>query len=98
MQIVELKLEEIRPYPNNPRVNEGAVESLANIIKELGFRNPILLNKDYVIIEGHTRWEACKRLGMEKIPCIIEDDLTEEQEKALRAALTWAKRSPHSFG
>ena len=78
MQIVELKLEEIKPYPNNPRVNEGAVESLANIIKELGFRNPILLNKDYVIIEGHTRWEACKRLGMEKIPCIIEDDLTEE--------------------
>ena len=86
MQIVELKLEEIKPYPNNPRVNEGAVESLANIIKELGFRNPILLNKDYVIIEGHTRWEACKRLGMEKIPCIIEDDLTEEQEKALRIA------------
>ena len=86
MQIIELKLEEIKPYPNNPRVNEGAVESLANIIKELGFRNPILLNKDYVIIEGHTRWEACKRLGMEKIPCIIENDLSEEQEKALRIA------------
>ena len=86
MQIIELPLSEIKPYENNPRINVGAVESLAKIIKELGFRNPILLNKNHVIIEGHTRWEACKRLGMEKMPCIVEEDLTPEQEQALRIA------------
>ena len=86
MQIIELKIGDIKPYENNPRVNDGAVESLAEIIQKLGFRNPILVNRDHVIIEGHTRWEACKRLGMESIPCIVEDDLTEEQEKALRIA------------
>ena len=86
MQIIELPIGDIKPYPNNPRINDGAVESLANIIKDLGFRNPILLNKNHIIIEGHTRWEACKKLGMETIPCIVEEDLTEEQEKALRIA------------
>ena len=86
MQVIELPLSEIKPYENNPRINVGAVESLAKIIKELGFRNPILLNKNHVIIEGHTRWEACKRLGMEKMPCIVEEDLTPEQEAALRIA------------
>ena len=86
MQIIELKIGDIKPYENNPRVNDGAVESLAEIIQKLGFRNPILVNRDHVIIEGHTRWEACKKLGMESIPCIVEDDLTEEQEKALRIA------------
>ena len=86
MQIIELKIGDVKPYENNPRVNDGAVDSLAEIIQKLGFRNPILVNKDHVIIEGHTRWEACKKLGMESIPCIVEDDLTEEQEKALRIA------------
>ena len=86
MQIIDISITDIKPYPNNPRINEGAVESLANIIKELGFRNPILVNKDHVIIEGHTRWEACKKLGMETIACIVEKDLTPEQEQALRIA------------
>ena len=86
MQIVELKLGDIKPYENNPRVNRDAIGKLAEIIKNLGFRNPILVNKDHVIIEGHTRWEACKLLGWDTMPCIVEDDLTEEQEKALRIA------------
>ena len=86
MQIVELKLTDIKPYENNPRINDKAVESLARIIGDLGFRNPILINKDHVIIEGHTRWEAVKSLGWETIPCIVEEDLTPEQEKALRIA------------
>ena len=63
MQIVELKIGDLKPYENNPRINEGAVESLAEIIQKLGFRNPILVNKDHVIIEGHTRLEACRRRG-----------------------------------
>ena len=86
MQIVNLPLADLKPYPNNPRINGGAIESLANIIRDLGFRNPVLLNRDHVIIEGHTRWEACKKLGMETIPCIVEEDLTPEQEQALRIA------------
>ena len=86
MQVVNLKLGDVKPYANNPRQNEGAVESLAKIISELGFRNPILVNKDHVIIEGHTRWEAVKSLGWETIPAIVEEDLTPEQENALRIA------------
>ena len=86
MQIVNLKLGDIHPYPNNPRLNDEAVASLAKIIKDLGFRNPLLVNAQHVIIEGHTRLAACKLLGMETVPCIVEEDLTPEQEAALRIA------------
>ena len=86
MKVVNVRLSEITPYENNPRVNDGAVESLARLIDEMGFRNPALINEDKVIIEGHTRWLACKRLGWETMPCIIATDLTPEQERALRIA------------
>ena len=86
MRIVDVPINEIVPYENNPRINEGAVEQLANIIEKLGFRNPAVLNKDKVIIEGHTRLLACKKLGWETMPCIIATDLTAEQEQALRIA------------
>ena len=86
MKIVNVKLDEIRPYENNPRVNAGVVDSLAAIIREFGFRNPAVLNRDKVIIEGHTRLLACRKLGLETMPCIIAEDLTEEQERALRIA------------
>lgn len=86
MKVVNVPVSEIVPYENNPRVNEGAVEQLANIIDKLGFRNPAVLNKDKVIIEGHTRLLAVKKLGWETMPCIIATDLTPEQEQALRIA------------
>ena len=86
MKIVNVPVDEITPYENNPRVNEGAVEQLAKIIEQLGFRNPAVLNKDKVIIEGHTRLLAVKKLGWETMPCIIATDLTPEQEQALRIA------------
>ena len=86
MKVVNVRLDEIKPYENNPRVNEGAVKSLAGIIERLGFRNPALLNGEKVIIEGHTRYLACKHLGWETMPCIIATDLTPEQEQALRIA------------
>ncbi len=86
MKIVNVPVSEIVPYENNPRINEGAVEQLANIIEKLGFRNPAVLNKDKVIIEGHTRLLAVKKLGWETMPCIIASDLTPEQEQALRIA------------
>ena len=86
MKVVNVPLDEITPYENNPRVNEGAVEQLAKIIEQFGFRNPAVLNKDKVIIEGHTRLLAVKKLGWETMPCIIATDLTPEQEQALRIA------------
>ena len=86
MKVVNVPVSEIVPYENNPRVNEGAVEQLARIIEQFGFRNPAVLNKDKVIIEGHTRLLAVKKLGWETMPCIIATDLTPEQEQALRIA------------
>ena len=86
MKIVNVPVDEITPYENNPRINEGAVEQLARIIEQLGFRNPAVLNKDKVVIEGHTRLLAVKKLGWETMPCIIATDLTPEQEQALRIA------------
>ena len=86
MKVVNVPVDEIVPYENNPRVNEGAVEQLARIIEQFGFRNPAVLNKDKVIIEGHTRLLAVKKLGWQTMPCIIATDLTPEQEQALRIA------------
>ena len=86
MKVVNVPVGEIVPYENNPRINEGAVEQLAKIIGQFGFRNPAVLNKDKVIIEGHTRLLAVKKLGWETMPCIIATDLTPEQEQALRIA------------
>ena len=86
MKVVNVPVSEIVPYENNPRVNEGSVEQLAKIIEQFGFRNPAVLNKDKVIIEGHTRLLAVKKLGWETMPCIIATDLTPEQEQALRIA------------
>ncbi len=86
MNIVNVRIEEITPYANNPRNNDGAVESVAKSIEKFGFIGAIILNKDKVIINGHTRVKACKKLGMETVPAIIVDHLTKEQEDALRIA------------
>jgi site-specific DNA-methyltransferase (adenine-specific) len=86
MEIKEIKIEELKPYENNPRHNEAAVGPVANSIKEFGFKVPIIIDKDNVIIAGHTRLKAAKLLGLETVPCVIADDLTEEQAKAFRLA------------
>lgn len=86
MEIIEKKLEELKPYENNPRKNDEAVEYVANSIKEFGFKVPIIIDKNGVIIAGHTRYKASKQLNLDKVPCIIVDDLTEEQIKAFRLA------------
>lgn len=83
-QIVYKKLDEIHPYKNNPRINDGAVEYVANSIKEFKFQNPIIIKEDGEIICGHTRYKASKQLGLKEVPCIVADDLTEEQIKAFR--------------
>lgn len=74
------------PYENNPRINDYAVKKVLESIKEYGFTNPILVDKDLVIIAGHTRREAAILAGLEKVPYIIKDDLTPEQVKAYRIA------------
>lgn len=86
MQIQVKKLNEIKPYARNPRKNAGAVEAVAESIKEFGFKNPIILDADGEIIAGHTRFLAAKDLKIEEVPCIYADDLTPEQVKAFRLA------------
>jgi len=86
MLIVTKPLSEIRPYEKNPRKNDEAVEYVANSIKEFGFKVPIVIDKDGIIVAGHTRYKASKKLKLTEVPCIIADDLTEEQIKAYRLA------------
>ena len=86
IKIIEKSIDELIPYENNVRINDNAVDVVANSIKEFGFKNPVIIDKDGVIVAGHTRVEACKKLGIDKVPCIIADDLTEEQIKAFRIA------------
>lgn len=83
-KIIMMPLDSIIPYDNNPRFNEGAVEVVANSIKEFGFKNPIIVDKNNVIIAGHTRLKAAYELGLEEAPVIIAEDLTEDQVKAFR--------------
>lgn len=86
MQIVDKKLDELREYENNPRNNDNAVAAVAASIKEFGFKVPIVIDAAGVIIAGHTRAKAAARLGLQTVPCIVADDLTEEQIKAFRLA------------
>lgn len=86
MQIVMKKCADLIPYEKNPRKNDGAVPAVAASIEEFGFKVPIVIDKDGVIVAGHTRLKAAKKLGMAEVPCIIADDLTPEQVKAFRLA------------
>ena len=86
MEIIYKKVEELRPYENNPRFNDDAVKYVANSIKEFGFKVPIVIDKDGVIVAGHTRYKASMELGLDEVPCIVADDLNEEQIKAYRLA------------
>ena len=86
IKIVEKQTTDLIPYENNARINDDAVEFVANSIKEFGFKNPIIIDNNNVIIAGHTRLKAAEKLGIKNVPCIIADDLTEEQIKAFRIA------------
>ena len=84
MNIVNKKLVDIHPYEKNPRFNEDIIDTVANSIKEFGFRCLIVVDKDHVIICGYTRLSAAKKLGLEKVPVHIADNLTPEQVQAYR--------------
>ena len=86
MNIQQVKIEKLKPYDKNPRKNKAAVDYVANSIKEFGFQQPIVVDKDMVVIAGHTRLKAAKKLKIKEVPVVIADNLTEEQVKAYRLA------------
>ena len=86
MNIIEMSIAEVKPYEKNPRKNDQSVDKVANSIKEFGFKVPIVIDKHNVIVCGHTRYKAAKKLGLAVVPCVVADDLTEEQIKAYRLA------------
>ncbi|MGD2175613.1 MAG: DNA methyltransferase [Candidatus Brocadiaceae bacterium] len=86
MEVELLSIEEVKPYENNPCQNEEAVEAVANSIREFGFRQPIVVDEDGVIVAGHTRFKAAQKLGLEKVPVHVAEGLTPEQVRAYRLA------------
>lgn len=86
LKIIYKQTKDLKPYANNPRLNDDAVEYVANSIKEFGFKVPMVITSDGEIVAGHTRLKACERLGITEVPCVIADDLTPEQIKAFRLA------------
>lgn len=86
MQIVTRPIDSLIPYENNPRKNDKAVDAVAASIREFGFKVPLVIDKNNIIVCGHTRLKAAEKLGLKEIPCVIADDLSEEQIKAFRLA------------
>ncbi len=87
MKIEMRDTDKIIPYASNPRkISPQAVSAVAGSIKEFGFKNPIIVDKEGVIINGHTRLQAAQSLGLKKVPVIVASDLTEDQVKAYRLA------------
>lgn len=85
-KVVLMALNEITPYENNPRNNEDAVKKVANSIKKFGFNQPIVVDKDNVIIVGHTRYFAAQEIGLTEVPVIVAGNLSDEQARAYRLA------------
>ena len=84
LKIEYVDINSIKPYKNNPRINSKAIPYVANSIKEFGFKVPIVIDKDNIIVAGHTRYQASLLLGLKEVPCIIADDLTEKQIRTFR--------------
>lgn len=83
LKIIYKEIDELIPYINNPRNNTNAVNAVASSIKNFGFKNPIVIDDGNEIINGHTRMLAAKKLGLTKVPCILADDLSDEEKKLL---------------
>jgi Predicted transcriptional regulators len=86
INIQEIKLKDLKMYENNPRINDKAVKYVANSIKNFGFLVPIVIDKDNVIVCGHTRYLASQELNLKVVPCIRVENLTDKQIKAFRIA------------
>ena len=86
MNIITMKLKDLRPYKNNPRKNDAAVDFVKKSIQEFGYLVPIVIDKNNEIVAGHTRYKALKKLGIQQVPCVVADELSEDQIKAFRIA------------
>ena len=86
MDIKNRKVEELIPYVNNPRDNSAAVDAVASSIAEFGFKVPIIVDRNNVVVTGHTRLQAAKKLGLAEVPVLMADDLSDAQVKAFRIA------------
>lgn len=86
MQIENWNINNVKPYENNPRKNDEAVEYVANSIREFGFQQPLVVDSDGVIVVGHTRYKAAQSIGLNEIPVIVADELTDNQIEAYRLA------------
>ena len=86
MKVVEVNVDKLTPYAMNPRFNDSAVDAVANSIRDFGFKVPIVADKNGVIVAGHTRLKAAKKLGLKTVPVVYADDLDEEQIRAFRLA------------
>ena len=86
IKIIYKDIDELIPYENNPRDNTAAVDAVAASIKEFGFKNPIIIDSDNVIVAGHTRLKAAQKLKIQNVPCVVADDLSQEQVNAFRLA------------
>lgn len=86
MQVKEILLSALVPYEKNPRKNDSAVDAVANSIKQFGFKVPVVIDADNIIVCGHTRFKAAQKLGLESVPCVVADDLSSENIKAFRLA------------
>lgn len=84
MKLERLKLAEVKPYGNNPRKNDGAVNAVAESIRQCSYITPIIVDENHVVIAGHTRYKALMALGEDSAECLICDGLTEEQKKKYR--------------
>ena len=84
MKLERLKLADIEPYKNNPRKNDDAVNAVAESIRQCSYITPIIVDENHVIIAGHTRYKALKKLGYKECEVVITSDLTEEQKKKYR--------------
>ena len=86
MDVKNFRLADIKPYEKNPRKNDSAVTAVAKSIEQFGFKVPLVIDSNNVIVCGHTRYKAAKRLNLATVPCVVADDLTPEQVKAFRLA------------
>lgn len=86
MQVEMWKTSQVKPYDKNPRRNDGAVDAVAASIREFGFQQPIVVDRDGIIIAGHTRHKAARKLGLKEVPVVVADGLSPEKVKAYRLA------------
>lgn len=86
MDVKNFPLADLKPYEKNPRKNDSAVDAVANSIRTFGFKVPLVIDTDNVIVCGHTRYKAAQKLGLDSVPCVIADDLSPEKINAFRLA------------